>query len=51
MVPGQKTPRRNWHLEQQALSHTLWRTRFGRDYGPVLRETREWKKAKIQLHF
>jgi hypothetical protein len=26
-------------FEKEALGHTLWRTRFGRGYGPVLR----WK--------
>ena len=26
-------------LKQEALDHTLWRTRFGRGYGPVVRQT------------
>jgi hypothetical protein len=26
-------------LEEEALVHTLWRRRFGRGYGPVVRQT------------
>jgi len=26
-------------LKEEALDHSLWRTGFGRCYGPVLRET------------
>jgi len=28
-------------LTEEELDRTLWRTRFGRDYGPVLRQTPE----------
>ena len=28
-------------LKEEALYHTLWRTRFGRSYGPVVRDTAE----------
>jgi hypothetical protein len=28
--------------EEEALDHTLWRTRFQRGYGPVARQTTEW---------
>jgi hypothetical protein len=28
-----------WKLKEEALDGTLWRTRFGRGYGPVLRQT------------
>jgi hypothetical protein len=31
--------RRYWKLNEEALDITLWRTRFGRSYGPVLRQT------------
>jgi hypothetical protein len=34
-----KEKRRYWKLK--ALDRTLWRTRFGRGYGPVLRQTTE----------
>jgi hypothetical protein len=33
--------RRYWKLKQEALDRTLWRTRFGRGYGPVVRQTTE----------
>jgi hypothetical protein len=36
-----KEKRRYWELKEEALDHTLWRTRFGRGYGPVVRQTIE----------
>jgi hypothetical protein len=36
-----KEKRRYWKLKEEALDRTLWRTRFGRDYGPVVRQTTE----------
>jgi hypothetical protein len=30
-----------WELKQEAVDRSLWRTRFGRGYGPVIRQTRE----------
>jgi hypothetical protein len=30
-----------WKFKEEALDHTLWRTHFGRDYGPVVRQTTE----------
>jgi hypothetical protein len=29
-------------LKEEALDRTLWRTRFGRGYGPVVRQATEW---------
>jgi len=29
-------------IEEEALSRTLWRTRFGKGYGPVVRQTTWW---------
>jgi hypothetical protein len=34
-----KEARRYWKLKEEAQDHTLWRTRFGRGYGPVARQT------------
>jgi len=28
-----------WKLKEEALDSTVWRTRFGRGYGPVVRQT------------
>jgi hypothetical protein len=25
------------HLKEEALDHSMWRARFGRDFGPVVR--------------
>jgi hypothetical protein len=30
-----------WKLKEEALDSTLWRTRFGRGYGPVIRQAME----------
>jgi hypothetical protein len=29
------------HLKEEALDHTVWRNRFGRDFGPVVRQNTE----------
>jgi hypothetical protein len=36
-----KEKKRYWKLKEEALDRTLWRTRFGRAYGPVVRQTTE----------
>jgi hypothetical protein len=36
-----KEKRRYWKLKEEALDRTLWRTSFGRGYGPVVRQTTE----------
>jgi hypothetical protein len=36
-----KEKRRYWKLKEEALTRTLRRTRFGRGYGPVVRQTAE----------
>jgi hypothetical protein len=36
-----KEKRRHWKLKEEELGRTLWRTRFGRGYGPVIRQTTE----------
>jgi hypothetical protein len=36
-----KEKRRYWKLKVEALDRTQWRTRFGRGYGPVVRQTTE----------
>jgi hypothetical protein len=32
--------RRYWKFKKEALDRTVWRTRFGRDCGPVVRQAR-----------
>jgi ABC-type ATPase with predicted acetyltransferase domain len=34
--------RRYCKFTEEALYHTMWRTCFGRGYGPVTRQTMEW---------
>jgi hypothetical protein len=36
-----KKKRRYCKLKEEALDRTLWRTRFGRGYGPVVRQATE----------
>ena len=40
-----------WKLKTGALDHTLWRTRFGRGYGPVVRLTAYWWRVPILMEF
>jgi hypothetical protein len=30
------------HLKEEALDRTIWRARFGRGFGPVVRQTTKW---------
>ena len=32
------------HLKEEALDRTMWRARFGRGFGPVVRQTTKWMK-------
>ena len=36
-----KETRRYWQLQKDLLGSTMWGTRFGRGYGPVIRQTNE----------
>jgi hypothetical protein len=40
---------RNWKLKEEALDRTMWKTRFGRGYEPVVRQTTEWMKLPPAL--
>jgi hypothetical protein len=39
LLDGLKEKKRYWKLKEEALDRTVWRTRFGRGYGPVVRQT------------
>jgi hypothetical protein len=43
-----KEARRHWYLEK-TQDRTLWRTQFGRGYGPVARQTTTWTLNFIML--
>jgi hypothetical protein len=32
------------HLNEEALDRTMWRARFGRGFGPVIRQTTKWNE-------
>jgi hypothetical protein len=39
LLDGLKEKKRYWKFKEEALDRTLWRTRFGRSYRPVVRQT------------
>jgi hypothetical protein len=41
LLDGLKEKRGYWKFKEEALDRTLWITRFGRSYGPVVRQTTE----------
>ena len=38
------------HLKEEALDRTLWRARFGWDFGPVARQTTKWMNKCICIY-
>jgi hypothetical protein len=38
-------------LKEEALDRTLWRIRFGRGYGPVVRQATEWMNIRVSDWF
>ena len=38
------------HLKEEALDRTMWRARFGRGFGPVVRQTAKWMNEWIPFH-
>jgi len=39
VLDGLKETRRYWKLKEEALDGTVWRTGFGRGYGPMKRQS------------
>jgi hypothetical protein len=37
------------HLKEEALDRTMWRNRFGGDFGPAVRQNNEWIKVLSKL--
>ena len=44
LLDGLKEKRGYWKWKGETLSRAVGRTRFGGDYGPVVRQTAEWTK-------
>jgi hypothetical protein len=36
-------------LNEEALDRILWRTLFGKGYGPVVRQTTEWMNEQVLI--
>ena len=50
-IPDDLKERRGyWQLTEKKLVRTVRRTRFGRGYGPVLRHTKERRRAVKDVH-
>jgi len=47
LLEGLKERRGYWKLKAEALDRILWRTRFGRGYGPVVRQATEWMNSVL----
>jgi len=41
LLDNLKEKRSYWILKEKALDRSLWRTWFGRGYGPVVRQTKQ----------
>jgi hypothetical protein len=39
LLDGLKERTGYWHLKQEAIDRTMWTTRFGRRFGPVVKQT------------
>jgi hypothetical protein len=37
------------HLKEEDLDHNMWRTRLGRGFGPVMRQTAKWMDKYVQV--
>jgi hypothetical protein len=37
------------HLKEEALDRTMWRVRFGRGFGPVVRQTAKGNECRLQI--
>jgi hypothetical protein len=44
---------RGWNslLKEEALDRTMWRARFGRGFGPVMRQTTKWMNSDLIAPF
>jgi hypothetical protein len=38
-------------LKEEALDRTMWRAGFGRDFGPVVRQTNKWMNVSLLLRY
>jgi hypothetical protein len=46
-----KEMRGYYHLKEEALDRTMWRARFGRGFGPVVRQTAKWNETNCVVRF
>ena len=51
LLDGLRETREHWTLKEEALDRSLWRTRFGRGCGPVVRQTMVFEYFKGVIQF
>ena len=39
------------HLKEEALDRSMWRARFGRGFGPVVRQTAKRMNSLLPFHY
>jgi hypothetical protein len=39
------------YLNEETLDRTMWRARFGRDFGPVVRQTAKWMNERNNVNW
>jgi len=39
------------HFKEEALDRTMWRARFGRGFGPVVRQTTKWNDSTLNSNY
>ena len=49
LLDDPKEKRRYWKWKEEALDLTLWRIRFGRRCGSVVRQTAEWMAINLAI--
>ena len=50
LLDGLKERRGYCHLKEEALDRTVWRARFGRGFGPVVRQTAKRMNIYIYIY-
>jgi len=50
LLDSPKETRGYFHLKEEALDRTMWRARFGRGLGPVVRHTTKWTNEYMYIY-
>jgi hypothetical protein len=50
LLHDRKDSRRYSHLKEEAVDRTMWMNRFGRDFGPAVRQNTEWMNENVNVN-